>query len=295
MKQITCEKVDEKRIASAISDFLNKQKSVHTGKPIIPIPLSGLEKELGSKFHCALPFDRVKLKSLVDSAIESRNRYMRAVYGSGSTQFRFIESMDTAPQAKGVVHSVSTNLAQIKHIDKEPGSKGAQGLSNLVPVFANVVNLKYGVIKTINWPAHTLFVSDFLNDSSLAHLRRSISSSTSGPMKQIRMQPWKEPILPSIACLADIINKVLNDSKIKAVGWITLSPGQHIDLSQLEIKKNVIIVSVVGNALLNGSSSIGGKFQISLFQGSLTSLINSNEKMEIIADKGFSWTGLVFN
>lgn len=290
MKQITCEKVDEKRIADAISDFLNKQKSVHTGKPIIPIPLSGLEKELGSKFHCALPFDKVKLKSLVDSAIESRNRYMRAVYGSVSTQFRFIESMDTAPQAK-----VSTNLAQIKRIDKEPGSKGAQGLSNLVPVFANVVNLKYGVIKTVNWPAHTLFVSDFLNDSSLAHLRRSISSSTSGPMKQIRMQPWKEPILPSVTCLADIISKVLNDSKIKAIGWITLSPGQHIDLSQLEIKKNVIIVSVVGNALLNGSSSIGGKFQISLFQGSLTSLINSNEKMEIIADKGFSWTGLIFN
>jgi hypothetical protein len=258
-----CERVDDKRIMSAISDFLNNQKLVHAGKRIIEISLSDLESTLSAKFYCKLPFDEKKLGSYLNDMIESRNRYTRAAQGKNAVQFRVVSGSE-----KETVVS-----------------------SGIRPVFANVVNLKDERINAVNWPVSTRFIHGFLKEELLPEIKEGIATYLVGPIKQSEMHKWGERIPPSVKCLVDVVNeKVISGAR--NVGWINMFPGQKMNLSKTELK-NIILISLGGYATVDGSSG-KGKFQIPLLEGVLIYLEDIG-KMELTGNKETLWFGLIFS
>lgn len=259
MKQVTCERIDDKRLMLAISDFLNNQKIVHMGKAIIPISINTLEETLANKFYCSLPFDRSKLESFTRNMIESRNKYAIVSKGSKS-QFKLIEEPSINLQ-------VMAEEVRVGH--------------DLNPIFSDVVKTKYATIKTTNWPNNILFISNFLNDGSLSQLRSIVFAQTNGPTKQPEMQKWNKSIPEPIQCLTNIINeKIINISK--AIGCINLSSDQHMNVSKMGID-NSVLVTLAGYGMVNGISE-KGKFELPLFQGSLA-YIRVDKNTEIVSSK----------
>jgi hypothetical protein len=271
MQQALCGRIDDKRIMSAISDFLNNQKLVHAGKRIITISLSDLESTLSAKFYCKLPFDIAKLRGSLNDMIESRNRYTRAAQGAEAVQFKLVDK----------------SWAEIGANTKEIESKTENG-SDVRPVFANVVNLKDGRIDAANWPTSTRFVCDFLKEDSLSEIKTSITTYLVGPIKQSEMHKWNESVPPSVKCLVDIVNKKVIGGA-RNIGWINMFPGQKMNLSKTELK-NIILISLGGYATVDGSSG-KGKFQIPLLEGSLVCLEDIG-KMELTGSKETLWFGL---
>lgn len=270
---MTCERIDDKRIMSAISDFLNNQKLVHTGKRIIEILLSDLESTLSAKFYCKLPFDRVKLMSTLNDMIESRNRYTRAVQRTEAVQFKLTE---------GPTPKMESDEKEIR-IKRENDS-------GIRPVFANVINLKNGLINSVNWPASTLLIYNFLGEESLPDLKASIAPYLTGPIKQSEMHKWGKTVPPSVKCLESIVSEKINGSK--NIGWINIFPNQKMNMSEITLK-NIILISLGGYATVDGVNE-KGKFQIPLLDGSLVYLDNIG-KMELTGSKVSLWFGLVLS
>lgn len=271
MKQVTCERIDDKRIMSAISDFLNNQKLVHAGKRIIEISLSDLESTLSAKFYCKLPFDRVKLMSTLNDMIESRNRYTRAVQRTEAVQFKLTE---------GPTPKMESDEKEIRiKREKDDGIR---------PVFANVINLKNGLINSVNWSASTLFIYNFLREESLPDLKASIAPYLTGPIKQSKMHKWGEAVPPSVKCLESIVSEKINGSR--NIGWINVFPNQKMNMSEIALK-NMVLISLGGYATVDGVNE-KGKFQIPLLDGSLVYL-NNIGKMELTGSKVSLWFGLV--
>jgi hypothetical protein len=273
MKQVTCERIDDKRIMSAISDFLNNQKLVHTGKRIIEISLSDLESILSAKFYCKLPFDKVKLTSTLNDMIESRNRYTTAIRGTEAIQFKLTEGAPT----------------KIESNERETRIKRKND-NGIRPVFANVINLKNGLINSVNWPASTLFIYNLLGEESLPDLKASIAPYLTGPIKQSEMHKWGEAVPPSVKCLESVVDEKINGSK--NIGWINVFPNQKINMSEIALK-NIVFISLGGYATVNGVNE-KGKFQIPLLDGSLVYLDNIG-KMELTGSKVSLWFGLVLS